>query len=356
MFASVDIESSTESAYFGSPKIILDSSGKPMVVYLRKTGTNESIIKLATSQSPTWSTATIYSSVTGSTFLSHYLAADTDSSGNPHIVFSGGLYQIDYLYKSGSTWATETIDSDVLGYFRNFDIKIDNSDVVHVVYQNNFTHGSMYRYATKEGSGDWIKYDIPSAEGSTHAYYAVTLQIDKNEYPHIFYEKSLYPENSKELHYAQFNGTTWEVQRVATLEGDTAWDFKLDDNDRPHIAYYSLASSSTASGSYQIFYSYYDSSAWQTEEIDQDSLPGPICLALDSSDNPRLIFNGSEDVSYRGRYAIKTASGSWEKNQIKENILAIFSTSFLLDGSDNPQIVTTNYSAPDALQYYYLRE
>jgi hypothetical protein len=355
LFVRTVIDSSSDIGVFCQPKIFLDFSGNPLIIYLQGIGTNESIIKLATYRSGAWEITRLYSSIIGSDYRSHGLAADIESSGNLHILFGNGYANssLNHFYQSGGSWIMETIASDVLS--NNFDIQIDSSNLVHVIYKDS--SAGSFIYAFKQATGNWIKDYIPT-QWNSQSGVGVTLRLDNNEQPQITYAvSSIYPK-SLELYIVRFNGIAWEGEKVSTLNKEwVSWCFDLDSHDIPHLAYYDdYLPSDPLEGYnyYKILHSFYDGAFWQTEELDRSvCISAPIDINFDSLGQPHLIYNAT-DPEHRAKYVLKKPTGSWEEKQISENIL--IEASFCLDKNNIPHIVTSSSPIPpDTLLYYFLK-
>jgi hypothetical protein len=113
----------------------------------------------------------------------------------------------------------------------------------------------------------------------------------------------------------------------------------LDVNSHPHIVY----------GGRQLYYAWYDGSAWHYETIDPDSWGGACAsLALDAAGRPHISYKGGGDL----KYAYHDGT-SWHSEIVDDGAWSsMYTTGLTLDGAGRPHIVYYDGSE-EAAKYAY---
>jgi uncharacterized repeat protein (TIGR01451 family) len=102
--------------------------------------------------------------------------------------------------------------------------------------------------------------------------YEVAIDTDSRGQPHLFFAVS----ESNPWRYATRKDGVWSVENVANWVGQDG-DIKLDDSDRPHVAYYIRYAQRSADG------------VWTHEYFHLSSV-SRNALALDSNNQPHIAF------------------------------------------------------------------
>ncbi len=156
-----------------------------------------------------------------------------DSGGNPHICYRGTLQSpLAYLYRDGSGWHTETIDSN--GSTANYiSLALDSYDRPHVSYYGGPDGGLKYAY---RDAGGW---HVETVDGSGDVGMYNAIAVDVLDIPQIAY----YDAANQELKYARRGESGWHSETVdsAGAHGGTAdalTSLDIDSLNRPHIFYF----------------------------------------------------------------------------------------------------------------------
>ena len=175
--------------------------------------------------------------------------------------------------------------------------------------------------------------DFCFSEGET------SLALGSNNNPHISY----YDRIEDKLKYAYYDGT-WHVSIVDSAIIDCSGlgcecpgqtSLALDSNDNPHIIYYERFYDN---GWHQnLKYAYYDDT-WHIETVDDISTFSSSFLfcsiALDSNDTPHISYEKLDEIKYA------YYDGSWHKETVDvAGIWGPVVSSLILDRADNPHIV-----------------
>jgi hypothetical protein len=115
-----------------------------------------------------------------------------DANGAPHIAyFSAGL-GIRHGTRPpipGSPWVSDPQGHrgepvDAAGQASPASILLDQSGVLHIVYQAQGPVGTELRFATREGSGAWLTGTV---DAGLNSGFAVSAAMNPNGQPHIAY-------------------------------------------------------------------------------------------------------------------------------------------------------------------------
>ena len=165
-----------------------------------------------------------------------------------------------------------------------------------------------------------------------------SIALDSNDKPHIVYSEYTnddYRSFSINLTYASWNGSAWSIQTLEQKKSSIGASIVLDSADNPHISYiYSAPFSSS------VKYTSWTGSNWNNQTVDTSftsSLElGSNSLALDSNDNPHIVYSEQSDFNTTLKYAIWTGS-NWSTETIDSEApsFAFYSASISLDSLNN---------------------
>jgi hypothetical protein len=276
-----------------------------------------------------------------------------DSSGNPRISYYDSTnYDLKYARWTGSVWSIQTVDSvGVVG--ADSSIAVDSSGRPHISYWDYTNKDLKYAWYGKvcsHGNGVvyctlafWWRYTVDSV-GDVGEFSSIALDSSNN--PHISY----YDRTNKDLKYAKWTGSAWNIQTVhATADptGDTGLypSLALDSSGNPHISY-QLNRENIAVQTQNLNYARWTGSAWDIQTVDQPGYTGFYpSLALDSSGNPHIsYFNSSGDIEYA-----RWTGSTWSiQHSVDSARIWPFISTLFLDSSDNPHIC---YKTGNSLNY-----
>ena len=275
----IETVDSSETGYVGQhTSIALDQNGYPHISYFYPGNLGDiSDLKYASWNGSTWNTQTVDSEGN----VGQYTSIALDQNGYPHISYldaSNG--DLKYASWDGSSWNTQTVDSEGYGSWNS--IALDQNGYPHISYLGG---GYNLKYAYWDGSS-WNTETVDS-EGDVGSYTSIAL--DQNDYPHISY----FDGTNYDLKYATWNGSTWNIQTVDS-ENDVGdyTSIALDQNDYPHISYHAWPSSND-----NLKYAYWDGSSWNIETVDSEG-GSWTSIALDQNDYPHISYHAGGDLKY----------------------------------------------------------
>ena len=113
-------------------------------------------------------------------------------------------------------------------------LALDSSDNPCISY----THGSLYEYQNrtlKYAQWTGTSWNIETVDSGGDVGLSPSLALDSSGNPHISYTDY----TNKNLKYARWSGSAWSIEVVDAM-GDTVGltSIALDSEDRPHISYY----------------------------------------------------------------------------------------------------------------------
>jgi hypothetical protein len=164
------------------------------------------------------------------------------------------------------------------------------------------------------------------------------LALDSNDNPHITYYRYMNNDyyNPANLIYASWNGSGWETQ---TLESGMECSLALDSFNNPHICYIY----STPTSSY-VKYTSWTGSNWDNQTVDTSFTSSfgldSNSLALDSNNNPHIVYNEQSDLNTTLKYASWTGS-NWSIQTIDSEAPSsdFYGASVSLDSNNYPHVV-----------------
>ena len=203
--------------------------------------------------------------------------------------FYSNPYYLSWMYKSGSTWQTQPLDTTApCGSISS--VRRDDGSI-HLAYTVYSSSIYRIRYATKIGDAWSIQtrktspmYDI---------YAPVILSFDNHDHPWIAHGKIGYPDNISCIHW---NGSSWQDEILISQTSIYLSDMRTDIRGYPFIAY---CSGHTIKTSYYIYNNGYGWSSpilLQEKTNESDSIKLPI-IAFDSNNT---LWNSYEYDTYEG--------------------------------------------------------
>jgi len=160
---------------------------------------------------------------------------------------------------------------------------------------------------------DWLIEIVDSKANSIDS-----IALDTYNYPHTTYRDNL----NEDIKYAYKDATGWHIEKVDDGVGVTS--IAIDSNNNPHIIFGGYSGSK---------YAIKDATGWHIETV--DNIWGYLDIALDSNDNPHITASSNEL-----KYAYKT-EGLWNI-EILGNCENTYKYSIALDSKDFPHICYWN--------------
>jgi hypothetical protein len=168
----------------------------------------------------------------------------------------------------------------------------------------------------------------------------VSAAVDSYGHAHVSY----YNTNSYDLMYSFFDGSGWQTVAVDT-SGDTGESsaLALNETDIPSIAYYSTTEAA-------LKYATWDGDNWTTTTLDSDGDVGAYAsVALDSEGDPHISYLDITRVRLKYTYL---DDGVWTVMDVGDIGVNGTYSSIVLDDEDNPHIAF-HEAVDDDLEYAY---
>jgi hypothetical protein len=265
----------SKGGYYNS--IAIDPSGHPHLSYLDDSNPTNFVLKHAYFDGNAWKKETVDSGDVGS-----WNSIAIDSLGHIHISYnspSSPLHlspSLKYAYFDGENWNLTNVDAG--GYSTS--IAIDSTNYPHISYINAglkwvdsysvFLPFTEVKYAKYDGA-KWITETI-AENAFSNAPTSIVLNASNKAY--ISFTDSSLP---LKIYLANNSSGTWKIECLGDGGGSS---LALDSFDNPHIVY-------LGGQTRELKYSYYDGSAWNTY-----TAPGVLAdsphIALDSINHPHI--------------------------------------------------------------------
>jgi hypothetical protein len=205
-------------------------------------------------------------------------------------------------------------------------IALDSAGNPHISYWE--LPNKALDYAEWTGSAWIISNYVDGSPFKNHVGYYNSIAIDPSNDPHISY----YDATNGDLKYAQWTGSTWNIETVdSTGDAGLYTSIELDKSGKPHISYYDATNG-------DLKYAKWTGSTWNIETVDSTGNTGLFTsLSLDSSGNPRISYYDSTNGEIK--YARKEC-GIWNIQTVDSTgvFVGIFDTSLAIDPSGDPHI------------------
>lgn len=272
----------------------LDSSGYPHMSYRMENGQDLSYVFWDGSA---WQTTIVDMEADAGLWSS----LELDTSGYPHIsyMYKNGIdYDLRYAHENSSGWQIETVDNTgMVGLWSS--IAIDSFDHPHISYMD-YGNGAL-KYARWDGSSWQIETVDYDSDPTISVGYNTSIALDSDNLPHISYvwykeiQEPPDPIDANSLKYAHWDGSSWQIEFVDESQGDNdlvGWwnSIVIDSSDYPHISF-----GRNSPEDKDLRYACWDGSAWQIEFVKTGACLRGSSIKLDNSDNPRIAY-----VRYEG--------------------------------------------------------
>ncbi len=226
--------------------LALDSLENPCISYLSGENHYDDTLKVeyAHLNDSIWDIQNVNSrSPTTDFFEFKSTSISIDDIGRPHISFGCdgfesatefGFASVCYAFFDDSLWIGRSFG--IAGTFLNisFDktfLILDSNSRAHITFSMGHSYPSCEKYLFYScflPDSDWFRVQLPDSLADTPA-----LELDSLNRAHIAYI------SGNKLMYAIWDGNTWTFDTITTgnFSGDVS--LKLDQNDNPHICFFS---------------------------------------------------------------------------------------------------------------------
>ncbi len=312
----------------GRCTIALDQSNRPHIAYCSRIGYDPGKIRYASWDGTQW---VIEDAV--ATTTAQGSAMDMDSQDHPHIVYYDSAESaLKYTTWNGTAWVAQTITTG--NSYLALEIDLDSLDRPHISFINS--NANQMSYAKWNGL-TWVVQVVEQGESGISSFYEKTsIAVDANDRPHVSYWEDV----RRDLHYAYFDGTQWQVQRVDHWGKVGSFNsIAIDSQNYPHIAYhYALEGGGGGEKEDESDRAYYGSlkyayvsdepvitKGWKTDVVDDPGIrmyAGRFgSMLLDQYDCAHIVYNeiyresepdkSRQDI-VRMKYARRTTHGEWK--------------------------------------------
>ncbi len=218
--------------------------------------------------------------------VGHFSSLVIDSAGTPHITYNDGrIYaNLNYATKNGSAWKLSTIDNGGAlgntGYGSS--LVVDSSGEMFVAYTKGEKYGTLM-FAQANVSGNWKTSKVDNGGGKyKKTGYDPSIALDSAGNPHISY----YDESQKDLMYAFWNGTAWNIETVhATGNVGKQSSLAINHLDQPFISYYDTSNKELRFATRNP-----GEQQWVSHTVDNNGVGEYSSLALDPSGHPNIAY------------------------------------------------------------------
>jgi hypothetical protein len=333
-----------------------------------------------------------------------------DTNGIPCVVYDNPnwLDTIMYAWQTDSGWQKENIESGFKYY--GFSLVVDDNNIVHFSYYRRDDSLDMtyhcygYRDTTR-----WQIEHVDSASGSLGNYSRSinsSIALDTTGLPGIAYTSWDVSDSLYYIKYVHYDGAAWDTSVVAR---DTTWhhqypldwspSLEFDNQNTPHIAFHRVRSDihvdTLKIGHYDdtlnywviapvidcciatypislrlsshdypciahgygagLAYTWWDGSAWHTDSgiASIGWIDTRICLALDSLDQPHILYKhwGTVFPRYCYKDTFWHMCGPVEPDTLEAHVDAALN--LILDNNDQPHISYKFYQMDTDTQFIF---
>ena len=321
------------------PQIALDASGLPHVVSLNYVGGAE-VYEYATRGPAGWTSETISTAAQtcgGNTGVLSDIVVD--DAGIPHVSLEIPDQAIQHGVRNGG-WTVEDVSTTLcpfsgpsadqaFAFVGHNAIAADRaSDTIWIV--GWFWDGIAQRYAVaawETGDVATTQIDGGTVGGDTYTGRHPSVAVDATGVVHVAWEG--YAGSGESLiRHARWNGSTFEVDTVATMGGANSGKtavVTVDGTGRPHVVYFEPGAG------YK--HAVWNGAGWDLEVITTDSAAARqawMDVAVDGSDRLHVVYSRSDgDVRYT-----RGTTGAWSAPEV------------IAQDGDNPALAVTPSGTP----------
>jgi hypothetical protein len=320
--------------------LALDSQGRPHVSYF---DFNQGRLKYARYDGTSWQIAVVdFYDAPGW----HGTSLALDAQDRPHISYCpyGGWYncgELRYATYDGATWNSTVVDASAdVGEYSS--LALDNAGHPHISYYDD-THMRL-KYTRYDGSAWQVE---PVDQGGDVGQYTA-LEIDAAGRPHMsYYVVTPYQDLvNGNLAYAHFAGPAWQTATVdASTDVEGSNSLALGAAGRPRLSY------STYVPAWGLHYAAFDGHTWQHALVDGGPVGDSNALALDAAGQPHIAYIGHEAVPSL-RYAYFDGA-AWVTQTVTSSVFLSWPVALALDAAGYPHIVYYLDGLYDVMYAYY---
>ena len=219
-----------------------------------------------------------------------------DPDGRPHIVY--GNKQLLHAWFDGAAWRTETVDAAHTGY-RAAVVAIDEAGTLYIVDALD----QRITLRTRRADGTWAPVDAPLRVGWPIA--SLSLALDSAGRVHIVAAPGRHERGS--LLYVRHTAAGWTAETAAAEHAAGPPAIALDSQDQPLILY---NQEQPGTGTEALLLARKKGGAWQQEELATGCLIVGKALALGANDEVHALFSDHCD---EGRLTyVHEDGGGWQ--------------------------------------------
>lgn len=263
-----------------------------------------------------------------------------DSYGRPHISYffynrEKNIRGLKYAHWTGSEWKIIFIDEKGA----NGSIAIDSKNRPHIAYSAKFGNGLGYAYWDGEKwykqfvnvLGDQSQYKELTPKDKYFGRTDLSLVLDDDDKPHVAY----FQRESEDLRYICLLEDKWNIQ-VIDNEGlvGLSPSIAVDRKGRVHITY-------LHADDYDLKYAYWDGGKWNIQIIDEEKNIGcDSIVVLDKFEKPHVVYQrcADEELKYAFFDGTNWNVATVEARKIGWNTAQSDTISMVLDAEGNPHI------------------
>ncbi|PVX24603.1 MAG: hypothetical protein CW716_09715 [Candidatus Bathyarchaeum sp.] len=218
-----------------------------------------------------------------------------DSAGNPHVAYFTDIHLKYAKWNEAKNWDIQivTVPEPLPHPMRNsMRLELDSKDSAHIMYT---TSGESIKYIVENGDKWQVKTTLENFE-------LCDMKLDSKGNPHIVYSENVLF-NKQIPVYALWTGEKWQSQnfQIPTSEHSgtyTGAKLAIDSHDCPHIVYHM----DTDAYKGDLIYATVTEDNWNFQAINLNKTAGVCDVAVDSNDNPQVIYYGYQEQPPPSRY------------------------------------------------------
>jgi len=235
-----------------------------------------------------------------SNYYGPYLDLAIDNSGQPHLAYQKRVYNdlsrvIRYARRDDNGWVLETpLEQEETGFQAN--VAIGDDGVVHLLFGAGTTIGISLTYYATNQAGYWQAELIQDWSVNS------AMALDTDGTVHIAYVYILSFNGEGYLEYCSGTLGSWQRERVFPtlfLDGIDAVSLRLDRDSRPHIFYGTIRGLWNRE---RLEHAFLTDEGWQNEIVASD--PAGSIITYDFTDTYSASDSNISVVSYSTEYGL----------------------------------------------------